>query len=410
MRFHVSSTLNRILFLFVALMLACCQSWAGSFKTLYRFKKSNDAASPTSGLVFDHSGNLFGATTYGGKSGNGAIYKLTPNGDGTWSESVLYSFTGGSDGENPSSGLIFDRDGNLYGSTYYGGDNGYGVVFELSPQGGTWTETVLHSFTGGSDGAISADLIFDQAGNLYGAAAYGGDHNGQSGHGVVFELSPGRGGWVETVLYTFKNGPDGSLPWSPLVFDQAGNLYGVTGYGGRDSDGVAYQLSPTKNGEWTETVLHYFTGNSGGFGFGSLVFDSVGNLYGTSQLGGSHSHGLVFELTQDSWNFSVIYNFPTAKRGDRPISIILDSLGNIYGMTDMGGSIDRCSNLGPGCGVLFMLTKAGGTWTETTLHRFYNRPGAYPTGSLILDSTGNLYGATVGDLKTTWGSVFEFTP
>jgi uncharacterized repeat protein (TIGR03803 family) len=257
-----------------------------------------DGSFPNAALIFDGSGNLYSTTVDGGASGDGTVFELTPSA-GNWTETLLYSFTGGSDGNNPYAGLVMDASGNLYGTTYPVGDGNHGVVFELKQVSGVWTLEVLHTFTGGNDGGNPyAGLILDGAGNLYGTTAEGGADE----YGVVFKLSPPSGtgtSWTETVLHTFTGGNDGGSPYGGLVFDASGNLYGATVFGGADGYGVAYKLTPVlgTTGGWTETLLHTFTGgNDGGYPECTLVFDSSGNLFGTTTNGGASGNGVVFEI------------------------------------------------------------------------------------------------------------------
>jgi uncharacterized repeat protein (TIGR03803 family) len=280
----------------------------GTETVLHTFTGGSDGANPNGALIADTAGNLYGNTTYGGDGGScshfggcGVVFKLSP--DGT--ETVLHTFTGGSDGANPIAGLIADRAGNLYGTTFFGGGRGScyrgcGVVFKLSPDG---AETVLHTFTGGSDGSSpEAPLIADSAGNLYGTTDYGGGicSGPFAGCGVVFKLSPDG---VETVLHTFTGGRDGADPSAGLIADRAGNLYGTTFFGGGRGScyggtgcGVVFKLSP----DGAETMLHTFTGGSDGaspsVGLG-LIADTAGNLYGTTTSGGVGANGVVFKLS-----------------------------------------------------------------------------------------------------------------
>jgi uncharacterized repeat protein (TIGR03803 family) len=264
------------------------QVQTGPEQVLYAFQGGNDGQSPN-GLISDSKGNLYGTTEYGGTGtctsprgypGCGTVFEVTPNGNGDWTETVLYSFQGGDDGVLPSSGLIFDQAGNLYGTTGAGGgntncDNGCGTVFELSPnQHGGWAESVLYSFRGGSDGdgAYPEGVIFDKSGNLYGPTADGGIDgcaiNSNAYCGTVFELSPnGSGGWKENIIYAFPIfNAEGFSPNAGLVFDQSGNLYGTTLYGGpvggcgNEGCGVVFELSPNGSGGWTETLLYSFPG------------------------------------------------------------------------------------------------------------------------------------------------------
>jgi uncharacterized repeat protein (TIGR03803 family) len=250
-------------------------------------------------VTFDASGNIFSMADSGGKHDGGTIFELSPTTDGNWQETTLESFTL-KDGAYPAGNAVFDAAGNLYGATELGGDFNAGTVFELSPSpGGTWTYTVLYSFTGKADGYDpSSSVIFDAAGNLYGTTIEG----GAFGDGTVFELSPNPDGtWTETVLYSFQGGLDGSFPSSStLTFDKAGNLYGEAFGGGNDrcpgGCGVVFELSPTGGGSWTESVPGWFNGTDGWSPWQSLVFDADGNLYGTTQDGGAYGDGVVFEL------------------------------------------------------------------------------------------------------------------
>jgi uncharacterized repeat protein (TIGR03803 family) len=264
-------------------------------------------------LVFDRAGNLYGTTGEGGSSCyQGTVFKLAPNGDGTWSESVLYSFCSVEncrDGAVPYAGLVVDQAGNLYGTTLYSGpgETGYGVVFKLTPKkDGSWTETVLHNFTGGKDGGIpQAGLVRDHAGNLYGTAVYGGNVGqcGGTGCGVVFRLSAGQGGtWTEKVLHEFGGG-DGSYPLAPLVLDRSGSLYGTTFRGGElrlcggNGCGVVFKLSLDPSGRWSQTLLHRFLDHPGALATAGLIFGAGGNLYGTSEGDFETTFGSVFEIT-----------------------------------------------------------------------------------------------------------------
>ena len=250
---------------------------------LYNFTRQSDGGNPQSGVIFDAHGNIYGTNVNGG-SGYGVVYEMTPSGDG-WTYQVLYTFTGGQDGANPASLLLFDSAGNLYGTAMSGGlpgcsGFGCGTVYKLSPSGSGWTETTLYSFTNGTDGSEpSAGLVADSAGNLYGATP-GSNGNG----GTVFELSPSGGNWTFNLIYDLS-GP-GPGPSQNLVRDAAGNLYGVTWGDGAYSQGNVFKLTPTGNG-WTYTSLHDFTGGpDGGNALGGLTMDSSGNLYGTTYMGG----------------------------------------------------------------------------------------------------------------------------
>jgi uncharacterized repeat protein (TIGR03803 family) len=256
----------------------------GTETVLYRFKGGADGANPYAGVTRDEAGNLYGTTYSGGAANGGVVFKLDPAGN----ETVLHSFTGAPDGQDPYAGVILDASGNLYGVTYGGGAAGWGVAFKLDPDG---NETLLHTFTGGADGGLpSSGLILDSSDNLYGTAGSG----GTTGWGVVFKLDPSG---AETVLYTFMGQPDGGEPLACLLRDAAGNLYGTTNTGGATNHGAVFELDAAGH----ETVLHSFTGGEGGaYPYDGLIEDQAGNLYGTALKGGSGTgpsgHGVVFQL------------------------------------------------------------------------------------------------------------------
>jgi uncharacterized repeat protein (TIGR03803 family) len=412
------------------------RAWADAEKTLYNFTYRNQAGgdNPLAGLIFDQAGNLYGTTVEKGVNYWGVVFKLAPNGDGTWTESVLYSFRDGSDGAYPWAGLIFDQAGNLYGTTSWGGDSsctygygyGCGVVFKLAPNSdGSWTESVLYTFTGGADGAVpAAGLIFDQSGNLYGTASAG----GAQGDGVVFELTPNADGtWTENVLHAFAGGKDGVGPVAGLILDQAGNLYGTTSGGGiikcggsGSGCGTVFKLAPNADGSWTETVLHAFAGGKDGVGpLAGLIFDQAGNLYSTASSGGAYGDGIAFQLKPTSggkrWKETVMHTFAGGKDGAGPLAaLVFDASGNLYGTTEYGGHAwcpGGSKNIG--CGVAFELkpTSGGKRWKEHVVHAFLKHEG-WPVDSLVLDSSGNLYGTTQGTGRSILdgGTVFEITP
>ena len=255
---------------------------------LYGFSGGADGDIPNYGaLIFDRAGNMYGTTSAGG-SGSGVVYELTGSGS-HWTEQPIYTFAGSPDGADPFSGVIFDNAGNLYGTTTAGGASGHGAVFELSPSGNAWTERILYSFTGGSDGSYpTAGLIFDNAGNLYGATNAG----GTGGGGTVFELSPSGGGWNYSLLHSFTGGPNCG-PWSSLTLN-GGNLYGATVCDGANTAGNVFKLSTSG----TYNSLYDFTGgNDGKFPYGSVSLDPTGNLYGTTLRGGAELQGVVWRIT-----------------------------------------------------------------------------------------------------------------
>jgi uncharacterized repeat protein (TIGR03803 family) len=293
-------------------------SW--SEKTLHSFASdAQDGGTPYGGLVFDELGNLYGTTYYGGSGlcaefettvGCGIVFELTPNRDGTWSETILHTFQDNpSDGHFSRAGLVRDGKGNLYGTTAEGGTSGTacdgggcGTVFELTSTGnGQWIETILHNFeNNGSDGYQPiTSLVLDSKGNLYGTTPYGGS-NCPGGHcGVVFELALANGQWTETVLHTFSGAStDGLIPIAGLVLDPAGNLYGTTDEGGHIGFGTAFKLARNATGKWVLTLLHSFPASSsdGSEPSAGLAFGKGGNLFGTAYYGGANNLGVIFSV------------------------------------------------------------------------------------------------------------------
>src|SRR5208282_5336035 len=337
-------------------------------------------------------------------------------GGGSGSENALYNFAGGSDPKLPYAGLVFDKAGNLYGTTELGGANNQGTVFEIIRNAnGTWTETVLYNFIGSADGGQPyGSLVFDAAGNLYGTTNFGGSANCNLGCGTVFKLTPGSSGWSETVLYSFGGGSDGREPSARVVFDAAGNLYVTTLQGGNISSvcssgcGTVFKLTAGSSG-WTESVLHAFSGGyDGKYPYGDLIFDAAGNLYGTAFQGGA-GYGVVYELSRNSngaWHERVLHGFVNMPAGNPVAGLVMDSGGNLYGTTMLGESESSC---GGGCGVLFKLSPvSGGPWSYKVVHVFgQGTDGFHPTGDLILDSASNLYGTTQAGGAEGSGLIFQ---
>lgn len=406
-RFSATSPLTTgiLAVVFVVAVLVPPAAQAQTFTVLYSFPEFGPAGSnPYSGLVMDRAGRLYGTAYSGGTYGFGTVYRVAHAGSG-WIVTPLYSFRGGMDGANPVANVTFGPDGTLYGTTAAGGLGGNGTVFSLRPPVSAcravlcpWTETVLYRFTGGSDGATPsyADaLVFDQAGNIYGTTANGGAH----GYGVVFKLTHSVGTWTESILWSFTGGDDGGCPLSGVIFDSAGNLYGTAVCGGAHGDGGVYELSPSELG-WTQTTLYSFSGADAPFPVGGVTMDVNGNLYGTT--GGPQGQGEAYELTQSSGNWSISrrqilspsYNGPY----DTPT---LDAEGNLYGTS---------SFLGAGCGEVFKMTPSGSGWIYTQFVWTQTNDGCFPTGGVVLDASGNLYGTATQGGSNGYGTVWEITP
>ncbi len=389
-------------------------------KVLASFSGTGNGSKPQCRLVMDAHGNLYGTTPGGGDVGGGLVFALGPNGHGGWNEKTIYSFDNLANGTNPNGGLVLDSAGNLYGTTTGGGANGLGTAFELSPTtGGSWTETVIHSFGATGDGIFPyAQMIFDAAGNLYGTTAYGGAFGtGEEGGGTVFELSPQTGGgWSEQVLHSFASGTDGVQVSGGVALDAAGNLYGATYVGGTLNNGIIYELSPQTGGAWTETILHNFAGGTGDgrLPMAGVTLDAAGNVYGTTYGGGLYARGIVFELAPQGggvWTFSTLHSFGHGLDGANPEGeVVFDTAGNLYGTTYDGGKYGQSYG---GVGTFYELSPSvGGGWPETKLYSFggTNDDAGYPQAGLIINSRGILYGTSTGGGETGDGTVFEVKP
>jgi hypothetical protein len=430
-------TIRLPLLCMLVLVLVSSASAKWKEKVLYSFQGGGNAGSvPAGGVVLDKQGNLYGVTSDGG-----GVYQLAPPTEKghPWTETVLYVFNGNSsgDGATPEGGLVIDASGNLYGTTAYGGTGscvllgilvGCGTVYELSPpkqKDGAWKETILYSFSTPKQGYFPrGDLVFDGAGNLYGATQFGGGKGTTCDPyykycGAVFELSPPKtkgGKWIEKVLYGFKGVPagaqfgDGANPNGGLVLDTKGAIYGTTYFGGNNVKGecqggvggtgcgIVFKLTPPsqKGGGWTKKVLHQFDGKDGANASAGVVFDGSGNLYGTTFAGPPNGSGLVFELkkpsgTVHSWTEALLCLFNNQSNGGSPLSgVVFDARGNLYGTASAGDEFRG--------GNVFQLKppiEKGGGWTVNVLHGFTGSPdAAHPAASLVLDKSGNLFSTT----------------
>jgi uncharacterized repeat protein (TIGR03803 family) len=365
-------------------------AFAGKIKetAVYSFAGGNDGGFPQGGLVADAKGKMFGVTTSDGSGHNGVIFEAGKV-NGAWTEAPLYAFTGGSDGGVPQAGLMIDSTGNIYGTTYQGG-SGSGVVFKLSPgKKKTWNYSVLWTFTGGNDGGEpSGRLSMDANGNLYGTATEG----GTGVVGTVFELSPNGKTWAETVLYNFTGNNDGGEPMGNVLLGSDGNIYGTTAGYGQYNYGVVYKLTPN-NGAWTQSVLHAFQGSTDGeVPRDGLIQDGSGTLYGTT-AGFDDSYGNVFSLSTTGSNYTVLYNIPscqTCYTGNGPWQTVsMDSSGNLYGTTLADGD----NNLGE----VFKLTPGqNNQWTPSVLYAFQGGAASNYPYSTVLINKGKLYGTSQG--------------
>lgn len=403
-----SAIFHRTGLLFIVVTIFVGVSHAATYKRLYNFAGGVDGSESSSQLVFDTSGSAYGTTASGGLYDLGTVFAISPAGE----EQILWSFDGAEDGSDPHGGVILDAAGNLYGTTVAGGSgfcggDGCGIVFELSSSGGNWNLLPLYQFTGLNDGyGPGSPLVFDNAGNLYGTAPDGGKY----GYGVVFELSPAENGWKQKLIHTFtgkKEGGIGSL--GSLLLDADGNLYGTTEVGGPWAGGSVYELSPTDHGPWKISVLYDFKVTPDAAGpYGGLIFDSVGNLYGTTYFGGQYGYGTVFQLSRGlngAWQENILYSFQGVTDGSYPTATLLfDGVSTLFGTTQNGGR-PSCD-----CGTVFSLKFFRGEWLEKLLHRFgKGRDGSYPIYGLTFDPSGNFRGTTPAGGTAGEGTIFLLT-
>jgi uncharacterized repeat protein (TIGR03803 family) len=357
------------------------------------------------GVIADAKGDLYGTTVFGGPANVGTIFKLTPHGSG-YRESVLYRFRGGSDGALPFGGLVADKHSALYGATLAGGNNGCGVgcgvVFKLTPEKSGYAFSVLHRFRSGSDAnqAVGA-LVLDKRGAVYGVTQFGGSSN----WGAVFKLTPGTSGYTESVLYSFPGSPGAYLPQAGLTIDNKGSLYGTTYYGGTGNcggagPGTVFRLTPGRSG-YTEGILYSFKDCADGAQpFAALAVDeNTGAIYGTTQYGGTKGDGTVFKLTPSGSGYdkSTLHSFdfggPCYPDGFAPESqLLLLPDGTLYGTDTSGGGGCSCS----GCGSIFKLKPSGSGYAFQYVYNFGDPiNGAEPEfGNLISDAKGAIYGTT----------------
>jgi uncharacterized repeat protein (TIGR03803 family) len=391
-RNRAALTLTSVLAIVFALTLfASSAAHAQTFGVIYNFA-GRDGGDPNAGVTI-RAGNLYGTSYSGGA--NGVVYELTrfgsnwvytplsflsagfgpkaravfgPNGnlystagdlppnhgvlfdvipplsicktaDCHWTEEVIYRFQGAGDGSMPGSGdLIWDQQGNIYGTTINGGQADFGTVYEVMHSGNQYTESVIHSFSGPDGAYPQGGIISDGKGNFFGTTVQGGLYN----FGSIFELTYNPGvGWVETVIYSFQNLSDGRQPVGGLVMDASGNLYGTTQTNGSQGAGTAFELSPSGNGR-TFNLLYSFAGNSNDLcgPQAPLTLDTTGNLYGTTQCSGAHGLGSIFELTNtgNGWTYTALHDFAGGTDGDYPLSnVTIDTDGSLYGTASRGG-------------------------------------------------------------------------
>jgi len=349
-----------------------------TYTVLHQFT-GTDGSDSTANVALDGDGNIYGTTEFGGAHGDGTVFKLTP--DGT--ETVLHSFAG-TDGSEPDGGVIVRRNGDLYGTASAGGSTGNGTLFKLTSKG---KYKVLHEFTANDGSFIRGDLIRDKFGNMYGTGLFG----GANGDGTVFKYAPDG---TFTVLHAF-NGTDGEFPEHGVVSDKDGNLYGVTAFGGTDDNGTVYKI--TSDGTFS-TVYSFTGGTDGGFLYGGLDIDKDGNLYGSTDQGGTNGQGTVFKVTPGG-TLTTLYNFTGGTDGGSPESDMLLVGNNLYGVATEGG------DAGCQCGVVYRVTAKG---KEEVLYAFTGTDGSGYSGGLT-SSNQLLYGTTSSGGTDSNGVVFSVT-
>ena len=360
-----------------------------------------DGAAPYGGVILS-AGALYGTTSRGGNGpalGPGTAYQMTHVGSDWTFTPILVLPATNLGGYQPWARVVFGPDDHLYGTTGGGGANNGGVVFDLTPPVSIcmtvdclWTENVLYNFASSNEaGPRYGDLIWDQQGNIYGTTLEGGVNN----KGTVYQLTPSGNGWQENILHSF-DGLDGFLPYAGVVFDNKGNLWGTTAYGGVDNDGTIFELTYVPGVGWQETVVYQFLGDNGGgvdeeYSFAGVVFDRAGNVYGVTNTGGPENAGAVFELSPSgkTYTFKVLYRLPAVSPNCGPsASLTLDAAGNLYGTTLCSGAYQF--------GNVFKLSNTPNGWVYSSLHDFAGPPddGSMPISQVTIDTDGTLYGTT----------------
>jgi len=389
---------------------SCATTIAQTTNVIFSFEEDEGEYADTD-LETDSAGNIYGTTVLGGEAGGGTVFKLSPTVNG-WKHEIVYSFTGGADGGEPYKGVTLDHAGNLYGTAVTGGsgscEGGCGVAYKITNIGGTWTQSVIHAFSGGDDGSgPGARLTVDRKGNVYGMAPTGGAY----GFGTIYKIRPLRDGtWNFQVIHAFTGGGDGGTGSAGRMIVRKGHLFGAATTGGTYGSGVIFELAPRGMGDWHFETIYSFRGQpDGSFPYGALLFDPSGNIYGTTYYGGENGVGSVYKLSprhHGEWAENVLYSFQEGSDGSYPISnLVFGGPGNVnlYGTTSEGGS---------GSGTIFKLTPSGnGHWNETVVHTFNGPPdGAFAYNGMVIDRSGNFYGATVHGGDDDDGSIYQFTP
>lgn len=368
---------------------------------------SNDGLIVAGGLTADKAGNLYGVTYAGGAGGHGTVYEFSPpaSAGGAWSETILHSFNG-ADGDVAAGAPVMDSKGNIYGVTSRGGANNQGLVYELVHNlDGSWSENILHTFTGFGDGGQPYGLVLDSSGNVYGVAGIGGGSLTCSDCGAVFELKPAAGGWNYQLLYSFEHNANGYSPVTLVI--RGGKLYGTTDFS-QARNGTVFELAH-QNGTWNFSLLYSFQGGTDGVGTRTpLIFDAAGNIYGIDGSG-INNLGQIFELTPSTsgqpWNKNTLYDFASKTDGYSPSSLTINKSGHLFGTTSFGGGGVACPKTS-GCGEIFELVNQNGSWTKTTLYSVTGQVKE-PFGATF-GLNGALFGALYGTkANNSFGAIFK---
>ncbi len=377
-----------------AILSATAPASAHGFQVIHNFTDGADGGTPPYTLVLDKQDRFIGTANQGGANNAGIVFSLQRK-KGDWQVTPLYNFTG-TQGQ-PGWGVTQAK-GSIYTNALYAGVFGgpCGSALQLNRAQGGWQSVLMRTYTKDEDGCPTGNLLLDRAGNVYGVTQDG----GAGGWGSIFELTPSGANWTETILYTFQGGNDGGAPYSGLIFDKAGNLYGTATARGAGGYGTVFELSPSQGG-WTFNVLYSFEGGSdGGQPVAGLIFDKAGNLYGAAESFGDNGGGTVFELSPSngSWTFNLLASL-TGNAGP-VVSLTLDPAGTIYGTNYRDGA--------DGYGSVFQLTPSGDTWTYKDLHDFTGgADGGYPGGGVTLDAKGHLFGTAVLGGADNYGVIWE---
>ncbi|HEX3667249.1 MAG TPA: choice-of-anchor tandem repeat GloVer-containing protein [Rhizomicrobium sp.] len=368
------------------------------FQVIHNFTNGSDGGVPPYTLVLDNKGRLVGTANEGGSNGAGVVFRMAHRKNG-WSLSPLYNFSG--DDGQPGWGVTLYQGGIYSIASYSEVMHGpCGSALQINKAHKQRQSVLMHTFVQGEDGCPTGNMVLDKAGNAYGVTQNG----GADGWGSIYELAPSNGTWTETILYTFQGGSDGGAPYSGMVFDKAGNLYGTASAAGSagcgQGCGTVFELSPSQSG-WTYKVIYSFSGgNDGGQPTAGLVLDESGNLYGAAESFGAKGGGTIFELSpsQSGWSFNLLAS-PSGSGGP-VVALTLGSNNTIYGTNFFDGA--------DGYGSVFRLTQSGGKWTYRDLYDFTSgSDGGYPGGGVTLDAKGNIYGTAVLGGANNFGVVWE---